>query len=94
MNLEATRSDILDSFAAESAVSMSTLLTYLNHYPHYASDLLELYETLNRIYYDTEELSAEDRHRIDQAWAMFKKSLAFSAHYGVSPEDIRRHFDQ
>lgn len=65
----ASRELVLDAFAVESEAARSTLERYLQLYPEYAAELVDLSRELSRqASDDVEPLSAADRALIEAAW--------------------------
>jgi hypothetical protein len=64
-----SREDVLDAFAVESDTGRNTLERYLQDYPEYAAELVDLSRELSRVLVEDEEpLSAEDEALIKMAW--------------------------
>lgn len=71
-----SRTDVLNSFAVESASGRSTLERYLRLFPEYAQELVDLSCELSReVSDDTAPLSAADCALIDTAWAQHAAAI-------------------
>lgn len=69
-NSAPTREDVLDAFAVEPETGRATLERYLQAYPQFAEDLIDLSRELSRdLIENTGPLSAEDVAKIDAAWS-------------------------
>lgn len=69
-NSAPTREDVLDAFAVEPETDRSTLERYLQAYPQFAEDLIDLSWELSRdLIENTEPLSSADVAKIDIAWS-------------------------
>lgn len=67
-----SREDVLDAFSVEPQVGRETLERYLQTYPDYATDLVDLSRELNRDLCDDQDpISAEDQERVDAAWRRY-----------------------
>ena len=66
---QSSRDDVLDAFAIEKDIGRETLERYLQDYPQYAAELVDLSRELSRVIVeDDEPLSAEDLALVDAAW--------------------------
>ena len=70
------RADVLDAFAVEPDRGRETLVRYLQQYPQYAEELVDLSRELSRIEIDEAvPLSAVDQVRIEQAWQQHRDAI-------------------
>lgn len=75
-----SREAVLDAFAIETELGRSTLERYLQQYPEYAGELIDLSRELSReAYEDAAPLSAADRALIDAAWSQHAKAMPAAA---------------
>ncbi len=74
-HLEVSRDDILYSFAMEDAPGASSLARYLNDYPQFATDLVELSRELSREVSE-EQLSAEELGYLEGKMERLRNSVA------------------
>jgi len=66
--------DVLNAFAVEDADDKQVLAKYLDAYPEYAEDLIDLSREIHRsALKDDIELSARDKIRIEAAWQRFSE---------------------
>ncbi|MBA3880419.1 MAG: hypothetical protein C0500_11965 [Sphingobium sp.] len=71
-----SREAVLDAFAVESEPNRSTLARYLQLYPEYAGELIDLSRELSReACEDATPLSAADQALIDAAWSQHAKAV-------------------
>jgi hypothetical protein len=67
------RADVLDAFAVEPDQGSETLVRYLQQYPQYAEELVDLSRELSRIGIDeAAPLSPADQPRIEEAWQQYR----------------------
>jgi hypothetical protein len=67
--MEFSREDVLYSFAVEPDLGRETLERYMQAYPEYAAELVDLsYELSKKDYESNAPLSDEDKALIDKAW--------------------------
>lgn len=79
-NARPSRESVLDAFAVESEHGRATLQRYLELYPEYAGDLIDLSRELNRAKaIDLEPLSPADQALIDAAWSKHKAAVSTTA---------------
>lgn len=76
MNATADRNDVLEAFAAEPLRNEATLDRYIQRYPDYALDLVELAFLSENLVETDEPLTDHDENRIDSAWAHMKQAMA------------------
>jgi hypothetical protein len=70
-----SRDQVLESFAMEPDTNGKTLERYLQEYPEYASQLVDLSQQIFRFGIEDESpLSAEDQMRIDSAWSRIQSA--------------------
>jgi len=75
-----SRESVLDAFAVESEPGRSTLEHYLQLYPDYAGELIDLSRELCRAAYeDAAPLSDADQTLIDAAWSQHAKAVPAAA---------------
>jgi hypothetical protein len=79
-NARPSRESVLDAFAVESEHGRATLQRYLELYPEYAGDLIDLSRELNRAKtIDLEPLSPADQALIDAVWSKHKAAVSTTA---------------
>lgn len=79
-NTRPSRESVLDAFAVESEHGRATLQRYLELYPEYAGDLIDLSRELNRAKaIDLEPLSPADQALIDAVWSKHKAAVSTTA---------------
>ncbi len=75
-----SRAAVLNAFAVESAPGRSTLERYLQLFPEYAGELVDLSRELSReVSDDTAPLSSADRALIDAAWSQHAAAIPVTA---------------
>lgn len=75
-----SRESVLDAFAVESEPGRSTLERYLDLYPEYSEELIDLARELRReACDDTAPLSAADQALIDAAWSRHAAAIPAGA---------------
>jgi hypothetical protein len=87
-----SREAVLDAFAVESEPGRSTLERYLQLYPEYAGELIDLARELSReIRDDTAPLSVADQALIDAAWSRHAAAMpaATDPFAGLTVDDWR-----
>ncbi|MGL4295272.1 MAG: hypothetical protein ACRCTG_06110 [Aestuariivirga sp.] len=79
-NARPSRESVLDAFAVESEHTRATLQRYLELYPEYAGDLIDLSRELNRAKaIDLDPLSPADQALIDAVWSKHKVAVSTTA---------------
>lgn len=72
--------EVLDAFAIERGHGRTVLERYLQVYPEYAGELVDLSRELNRsVGDDTAPISAADQKLIDEAWTRYAAALPETA---------------
>lgn len=81
---EATLEEVLDAFSMEAEMGSATLQRYLNDYPQFSDELIDL---SNEIYQfsnvEQGELPSADRERIDAVLAQFRSGASRSLQPGL-----------
>lgn len=76
-NARPSRESVLDAFAVESEHGRATLQRYLELYPEYAGELIDLSRELSRAgVIDVEPLSPADQALVDAAWSQHKAAVS------------------
>lgn len=75
-----SREDVLDAFAVEAVPDRATLESYLQLYPEYAAELVDLSRELDRERHEEMgPLTADDSKLLDAAWAQHATALPTAA---------------
>jgi hypothetical protein len=79
-NARPSRESVLDAFAVESEHGRATLQRYLELYPEYVGELIDLSHELSRAkVIDQEPLSSADQALIDAAWSKHRAAVSTTA---------------
>ena len=86
-----TKDDVLDAFAMESEQGRSTLERYLQTYPQFAKELIELSrEIMRTISDDDDPLSPAEITAIDEAWIRYSSSEIRDPLALLTPNELRQ----
>lgn len=88
-----SKDDVLDAFAVEQTHDRRTLERYLQDYPQFARELVDLSRELARLpYKDDSPLSHKDQATIDTAWQRHAEAIAenvFDPFANLSTSELR-----
>lgn len=84
-----SRDDVLDAFAVEPSQDRTTLERYLQAYPQFAGELIDLSRELARVPRD-HDLTEADHALIDKAWQLHAQAASVQDPFAhLSPAELR-----